>query len=96
MESTVFKKMHLEEGAKGIALYAPPEFHAMAAGQELVAYPLPGAVRLRGAVRHEPERVPCPRRGGTPRRSPAAASCGWLSRSRADDRDAHSGGMRSG
>ena len=23
MESTVFKKMHLEEGAKGIALYAP-------------------------------------------------------------------------
>lgn len=42
MESTVFKKMHLEEGAKGIALYAPPEFHAMAAGQELVAFPSRG------------------------------------------------------
>lgn len=39
MESTVFKKMHLEEGAKGVALYAPPEFHAMAAGQELVVFP---------------------------------------------------------
>ena len=42
MESTVFKKMHLEEGAKGVALYAPPEFHAMAAGQELVAFPSRG------------------------------------------------------
>ena len=42
MESTVFKKMHLEEGAKGIALYAPPEFHALAAGQELVAFPSRG------------------------------------------------------
>lgn len=42
MESTVFKKMHLEEGAKGVALYAPPEFHAMAADQALVAFPSRG------------------------------------------------------
>lgn len=39
MESTMFKEMNLEEGARGVALYAPPEFHDMAAGQQRVDFP---------------------------------------------------------
>ncbi|MBX9034553.1 hypothetical protein [Gordonibacter massiliensis (ex Traore et al. 2017)] len=42
MESTVFRKMRLQEGARGIALNAPPEFHEMAARQRLVAFPSSG------------------------------------------------------